>query len=91
MSPDTLGQLLQGVLGVTWQSLTMVVVGLVLVWLAVARQYEPLLLLPIGAGSVLANLPLSPLVAEGARSPSCTTWGWRTSCSPCSSSSASGR
>lgn len=65
MSPDTLQHLLQGLGNVTWQSLLMVVIGLGLVWLAVAKEYEPLLLLPIGAGAILANLPLSPLVGEG--------------------------
>src|SRR5674476_771171 len=30
-----------------------------------AQEYEPLLLLPIGAGAILTNLPLSPLVGEG--------------------------
>ena len=64
MSPDTLHNLLQGLNAVTWQSLTMIAVGCVLIWLAVKKEYEPLLLLPIGAGAVLANLPLSPLVGE---------------------------
>lgn len=64
MSPDTLDYLLQGLTHVTWQSATMIAIGLLLVWLAVSKEYEPLLLLPIGAGAVLANLPLSPLVGE---------------------------
>ena len=64
MSPDTLHYLLQGVQNVTWQSLVMIAVGLLLVWLAVKKEYEPLLLLPIGAGAILANLPLSPMVGE---------------------------
>ncbi len=64
MNSETLRLLLQGLSHVTWQSLTMVAIGLLLVWLAVAKEYEPLLLLPIGAGAVLANLPLSPLVSE---------------------------
>jgi oxaloacetate decarboxylase beta subunit len=44
--------------------LVMLGAGLLLVYLAVAREYEPMLLLPIGAGCILANLPLSPLVEE---------------------------
>ncbi len=64
MDGDTVRLLLQGLDNVTWQSLTMVAIGLLLVWLAIAKEYEPLLLLPIGAGAVLANLPLSPLVTE---------------------------
>jgi oxaloacetate decarboxylase beta subunit len=60
---DTLDLLLQGVTNVTPQSLIMIGVALVLFWLAIAKDYEPLLLLPIGAGCLLANLPLSPLIA----------------------------
>jgi carboxybiotin decarboxylase len=61
---DTLSLLLQGVTNVTPQSLIMIGVALVLFWLAIAKDYEPLLLLPIGAGCLLANLPLSPLIAH---------------------------
>jgi len=44
-----------------------VFIGLVLIYLAINRQYEPLLLLPIAFGSVLTNLPLALLMelAEG--------------------------
>ena len=41
------------------------IVGLVLIWLAVKKEYEPLLLLPIGFGVLLANLPLSGLMEPG--------------------------
>ncbi len=41
------------------------IIGLTLIYLAAARQYEPLLLLPIGFGIILANLPLAGLMAEG--------------------------
>lgn len=37
-------------------------IGLGLIWLAVKKEYEPLLLLPIGFGILLANLPLSGLM-----------------------------
>jgi oxaloacetate decarboxylase beta subunit len=56
--------LLQGVANVTPQSLVMLAVSFVLLYLAIAKGYEPLLLLPIAAGCLLANLPLSPLIAE---------------------------
>ncbi len=65
MNPETLDQLLSGLTNVTWQSLVMLAVGGVLITLAVVKDYEPLLLLPIGAGCILTNLPLSPLAAEG--------------------------
>jgi carboxybiotin decarboxylase len=61
---DTLGLLMQGLNHVTLQSLVMIGVACVLLYLGIVRKYEPLLLLPIGAGCLLANLPLSPLVAE---------------------------
>ena len=63
-SPDTLGLLLQGLTHVTPQSVVMIVVACALLYLGIAKDYEPLLLLPIGAGCLLANLPLSPLIAE---------------------------
>jgi len=45
VSGDTLAQLLQGVLHLTPGALVMLVVGLLLVYLAVAKEYEPMLLL----------------------------------------------
>jgi oxaloacetate decarboxylase beta subunit len=54
---ETIGLLLKGVNGVTWQSLVMIGISFVLFYLAIAKDYEPLLLLPIGAGCLLANLP----------------------------------
>ncbi|MGB7964398.1 MAG: sodium ion-translocating decarboxylase subunit beta [Propionicimonas sp.] len=62
MSAETVQRLLQGLTNVTWQSVAMVAIGCLLIFLAVAREYEPLLLLPIGAGAILTNLPLSPLI-----------------------------
>ena len=61
---ETLGLLLKGVNNVTWQSVVMLCVSFVLMYLAIAKDYEPLLLLPIAAGCMLANLPLSPLIAD---------------------------
>jgi sodium ion-translocating decarboxylase beta subunit len=42
-----------------WQSLIMVMVGLVLLWLGVAKNFEPLLLIPIGFGTLLVNVPIA--------------------------------
>jgi carboxybiotin decarboxylase len=64
MGGDTIGLLLQGVANVSVQSVIMIAVAFVLLYLGIARDYEPLLLVPIGAGCLLANLPLSPLIAE---------------------------
>ena len=54
-----------GVFSVTPGQLVMWLIGLTLVYLAITRQYEPLLLLPIGFGIFLANLPLTQLMDPG--------------------------
>lgn len=63
MDSSTLQLLAAGVTHVTLQSLVMIGVAGVLLWLGIAKDYEPLLLLPIASGCILANLPLSPLIA----------------------------
>ena len=47
------------------ETLLMFAVGGVLLYLAIAKQYEPMLLLPIGFGVLLGNLPNSPLNHPG--------------------------
>ncbi|MDP3179114.1 MAG: sodium ion-translocating decarboxylase subunit beta [Spirochaetaceae bacterium] len=42
-----------------WQPIVMYFVGFALIWLAIKKEYEPMLLLPIGFGAILVNLPLS--------------------------------
>ncbi len=64
MNGDTLSLLMQGPAAVSLESLVMLAVAALLLYLGIARRYEPLLLVPIGAGCLLANLPLSPLVGE---------------------------
>lgn len=56
---------LQGVTSITVQHVVMYVIAGVLIWLAVRKEYEPMLLLPIGFGALLANIPLSAAVAPG--------------------------
>lgn len=46
---------------ITWQQAVMLVVSWFLIYLAIKKEYEPLLLLPIAFGMLLANLPLSGL------------------------------
>ena len=65
MDSSTVSQLLEGLSHVSPGELLMMAVGGLLIYLAVAKEYEPMLLLPIGAGAILANLPLSPLIEEG--------------------------
>jgi oxaloacetate decarboxylase beta subunit len=54
-----------GIFHITPGMLVMWAVGLTLIYLAISRNYEPLLLLPIGFGIFLANLPLADLMKEG--------------------------
>ena len=49
--------LVEGVMSVTWQQVLMYAVGILLIWLAVKKEYEPALLLPMGFGAILVNLP----------------------------------
>ncbi|MBS5570324.1 MAG: sodium ion-translocating decarboxylase subunit beta [Clostridiales bacterium] len=44
-----------------WQTLVMLLLSLVLIYLAIVKKFEPLLLLPIAFGMLLANLPLAGL------------------------------
>ena len=50
-----------GFLNATWQQLVMIGIACVLIYLAIGKQYEPLLLLPIAFGMLLANLPMAGL------------------------------
>jgi sodium ion-translocating decarboxylase beta subunit len=54
----------QGFASITWQSAIMVAIGCVLLYLAVDKKIEPLLLVPIGFGIILGNLPLAGLSAH---------------------------
>lgn len=49
--------LFSGLLAITWKQAVMYVVGVLLIWLAVKKEYEPSLLLPMGFGAILVNLP----------------------------------
>jgi len=51
-----------GFSALTWQHFVMIVIACVLIYLAVARKFEPLLLLPIAFGVLLANLPLTGMM-----------------------------
>ena len=60
---DTLSGLVtgSGFAGLTIQSVIMILLSFVLFYLAIVKQYEPLLMLPIAFGMLLTNLPLSGL------------------------------
>ena len=53
-----------GFAALTWQQLVMFLVSFVLIYLAIVKQFEPLLLLPIAFGMFLTNLPLADLMKE---------------------------
>lgn len=48
-----------GIANVTWRELLMLLVGVGLIYLAIAKRFEPLLLLPIGFGAILSNIPVA--------------------------------
>ncbi len=52
-----------GLAALTWREALMLGVAGLLLWLAIGKRFEPLLLVPIGFGALLANLPLAGLMA----------------------------
>ena len=59
-----MGFLLDGIMAVTWQKMIMYAIGIGLIWLAVKKVYEPSLLLPLGFGAILVNLPYSGVIDQ---------------------------
>ena len=51
--------LLEGINQLTWQTFVMFAVGGILIFLAIKKDYEPMLLLPIGFGAIIVNIPFS--------------------------------
>lgn len=49
---------------VTWESMLMIFIGMLLMYLAIKKNFEPCLLLPMGFGTILANLPLSSAIDQ---------------------------
>lgn len=70
--------LIEGIMALTWQQVVMYVVGVVLIWLAIKKEYEPSLLLPMGFGAILVNLPMSGVLDQvlegGIESHGIITW-----------------
>ena len=56
--------LIDGIMSVTWQQLLMYAVGVLLIWLAIKKEMEPSLLLPMGFGAILVNLPASGVIDQ---------------------------
>ena len=49
---------------IEWQMIVMWVIGGILIYLAIAKDMEPTLLLPMGFGAILVNLPLSGAITQ---------------------------
>jgi len=66
MFTDALIQLWKdsGFAALNWQYLIMIAISCILFYLAIVKKFEPLLLLPIAFGMLLANLPMTGLMAE---------------------------
>lgn len=56
--------LLEGIQAITWQQIVMYAIGILLIYLAIKKEYEPSLLLPMGFGAILVNLPLSGVLDQ---------------------------
>ncbi|HOO60835.1 MAG TPA: sodium ion-translocating decarboxylase subunit beta [Bacillota bacterium] len=58
---DTIVSILKdsGFAAITWQSVVMILVSIVLMYLAIAKKFEPMLLLPIAFGMLMVNLPIT--------------------------------
>ena len=67
---NTFASLFSNFGNLTWQMVVMWGIGALLIYLAIAKKMEPALLLPIGFGTILVNLPLSGAVTLSASSPS---------------------
>ena len=57
-------ELFKGVLGFESGHLIMFIVAAILIYLAIAKEYEPMLLLPIGFGAIMANIPFSSAIGH---------------------------
>lgn len=60
----TFQEIMPAIAGMTWQHLVMIAVGCTLIYLAVKKQYEPTLLLPMGFGAILVNFPFSAVLTQ---------------------------
>ena len=59
---DVLLRLFEGFSDIQIGNIVMFIIGIVLIYLAIAKDYEPMLLLPMGFGAILVNLPLSSVL-----------------------------
>ena len=62
---NTFGSLFSNFGNLTWQMVVMWAIGALLIYLAIAKKMEPSLLLPMGFGAILVNLPGSGAITQG--------------------------
>ncbi len=58
------GFLIKGVTSITWQMALMWFIGGLLIWLAIKKDFEPALLLPMGFGAIIVNLPFTGVIGD---------------------------
>ena len=56
--------LIEGITSVTWQQCVMYVIGALLIWLGIKKEYEPSLLIPMGFGAILVNFPFTSVLNQ---------------------------
>lgn len=56
--------LIEGITSVTWQQCVMYVIGALLIWLGIRKEYEPSLLIPMGFGAILVNFPFTSVLNQ---------------------------
>ena len=56
--------LLAGIAAITYKQIVMWIIGGVLIYLAIAKDFEPALLLPMGFGAILVNIPMSGAITQ---------------------------
>jgi carboxybiotin decarboxylase len=56
--------LYEGILGIGWRQLVMYAIGAILIYLAIKKKLEPALLLPMGFGAILVNIPFSGAITQ---------------------------
>lgn len=77
------GSLLMGVSALTVQNAIMILAGCGLLYLGIKKNYEPLLLVPIGFGAILVNIPLADMMGPEGLLRQFYNWGVITEVFPC--------
>ena len=61
---EIIEMLIENLSAISWQMIVMWIIGGILIYLAIKKDMEPTLLLPMGFGAILVNLPFSSVIAE---------------------------